>query len=238
MGEQLELDLRVRSWGGARPGAGRPKGKTHVAMPHRTHERLKRWEPVHVTLRVGADVPCLRNSEIADLIESCLYRQRKRRPRDFQVVHDSIQDDHIHLIAEALDAATLGRGVAALKILIAKSMNRVAERRGRVFTDRYHRQDLTTPTQVRNALSYVLMNLHKHSRVYSDTAFADPRSSAPTFDGFTEAVAMGDSWLWPAVTPRTWLLAKGWRRHGLIPPWLPSHLPNTPPLECLGAASS
>lgn len=218
MGAQLELDFRVRSWGGARAGAGRPKAKKRAAIAHRARERLRRWEPVHVTLRMVAEVPSMRETEIADLVECCLYRQRRRGSAKFQVVHYSIQHDHVHLIAEAIDAAALAHGIATLKTLIAKSMNRVAKRSGRVFPERYHRRDLKTPTEVRNALRYVLLNLHKHSRVFADMPFADPRSSAATFDGFSETIAVCDSGQWPAVTPRTWLLSKGWRRHGLIPP--------------------
>jgi hypothetical protein len=80
-------------------------------------------------------------------------------------------------------------------------------------------EDLRTPTETRNALRYVLMNTQKHYRVMGDRNFADPYSSAATFDGFTRAPAtFEDATPWAWVRPRTWLLGVGWRTHGLLDP--------------------
>ena len=76
-----------------------------------------------------------------------------------------------------------------------------------------------TPAETRNALRYVLLNTQKHYRVIGDRNFADPYSSAATFDGFTRAPAtFEDETPWAWVKPRTWLLGVGWRRHGLLDP--------------------
>ncbi len=42
-------------------------------------------------------------------------------------------------------------------------MNQVLGRKGAVFTHRYHATALTTPTQTRNALAYVLNNWRRHN---------------------------------------------------------------------------
>jgi len=48
-----------------------------------------------------------------------------------------------------------------LGIRMAKALNRVAERRGSVFADRYHARILRSPTQVKHPVLYVLRN-HEH----------------------------------------------------------------------------
>lgn len=176
--------------------------------------------PSHVTLRVVGALPSLRSPELFVVIRRCLLAQRATEDAVFQVVHFSVQVDHIHLIVEAADAKVLAGRITGLKVRIARAVNRATARRGHVWAGRYHRHDLRTPTEARNAIRYVLMNTHKHYRVFSIGPFADPKSSAATFDGFTEPVAIAaDSLSWPTVSPRTWLLGPGWRRHGLLPPW-------------------
>lgn len=121
----------------------------------------------------------------------------------FSLVHFSVQDDHLHLIAEARDRRALARGIQGLSIRVARAVNRRLERKGRLFADRYHARALKTPREVRFALRYVLLNVRKHaarapfgSALPATAArgaaagervpkgFVDPRSSAAWFDGF------------------------------------------------------
>jgi REP element-mobilizing transposase RayT len=161
---------------------------------------------------------------LARRVKIALLKQRTKleanqAERSFQVVHFSIQDDHVHLIVEANDKRVLARGVMGLEIRIARSLNKLLARKGRFWAERYHRHDLRTPTETRNALRYVLQNLQKHYRVYGGRGLADPQSSAATFDGFTRPPAVVENaWIWPRVRPRTWLLDVGWRRFGLLDP--------------------
>jgi hypothetical protein len=102
--------------------------------------------------------------------------------------------------------------------MIARRMNRVRATHGRVFADRYHARVLTTPTEVRNALCYVLNNWRHHR---SDQPWpTDPFSSGALFDGWTNAdVEEHPLWLdddepIPIAPPRWWLLREGWQRGG------------------------
>src|SRR5213078_4798003 len=61
--------------------------------------------------------------------------------------------DHLHLIVEADDRATLARGVRGLTIRMARAVNRALGRRGAVCADRYHSRALTSPRAVRHALN-------------------------------------------------------------------------------------
>ena len=92
----------------------------------------------------------------------------------------SVQGNHIHLIVEAHDKDALSRGMQGLAIRIAKGINRLSNRKGQIFSDRYHARILRTPTEVRNAVQYVLHNQKKHVRRAGramDERYLDPYSS-------------------------------------------------------------
>lgn len=230
---QLALPLAPRTHGGSRAGAGRPPkpDAKRDFIPHRMRPTHRKGDPVHVTLRAARSVPSMRTESMERVIKQALLAQRRklaaklatkraqRNEKPFQIVHFTIQVDHLHLIVEANDKRELARGVAGLEIRIARRLNALLGRKGGVWADRYHRRDLRTPTETRNALRYVLMNAQKHFRVLGDSAFADPCSSAATFDGFSRPPAtFEDLDPWPRVAPRTWLLGVGWRGRGLIDP--------------------
>jgi len=130
----------------------------------------------------------------------------------FRVLQFSIQVDHLHLLVEADTPTGFERGVRGLAIRVAKTVNRVLGRRGRVWGDRYHARLLRTPREVRNALIYVLNNFRKHMRAARGL---DPCSSARWFDGWrTTSGQVVEAP--PVARACTWLARVGWRRHGLI----------------------
>ena len=80
-----------------------------------------------------------------------------------RIVHASIQREHIHLLIEAETKGELSRGMQGFTISAAKQVNRALGRKnGRVFSDRYHSEVITTPRRARHALAYVLNNWRKH----------------------------------------------------------------------------
>ena len=78
------------------------------------------------------------------------------------MVEYSIQHNHLHLIVEAESREALSRGMISICARFARAGNRVFRRVGQVIAGRYHVQLLTSPTQVRNALRYLLLNVRKH----------------------------------------------------------------------------
>ena len=138
-----------------------------------------------------------------------------------------MQWDHVHLIVEASDKRALSGGLRSLVIRVARSVNELVGRRGRLWADRWHGRELTSPRQVRNALVYVLANFRKHAKARLSLG-VDAFSTAGRFDGW-RGVAAGASL--PRAGPpfhaamaryvvvsesKTWLGATGWRRAGLI----------------------
>jgi hypothetical protein len=103
-------------------------------------------------------------------------------------------------------------------VRLAKGLNRMMSRRGKVFADRFHAHVLRTPAEVRNALAYVLLNHRSHMARIGEPIGArtlDPFSSAASLDGWNDRAAE-----LPTVTsaPATWLLRLGWKRRGLLSP--------------------
>jgi len=150
--EQLAWDLktppRKRK---KRPGPKRDPRKRDPE--HRTRPAHAQREPVHVVLRVLDDVPRLRGFEGYRAIRGALARIGME---GFRAVHTSIQQSHLHFIVEADDKRALSRGMQGLAISIAKRINLITKRRGKVFAFRYHATAIRTPTQARRALNYVL----------------------------------------------------------------------------------
>jgi putative transposase len=142
-----------------------------------------------------------------------------------------VQEDHLHLIVEATDNITLSRGMQGLAIRVAKQVNALVRRRGKVWADRFYSRPLVSPRTVKRAITYVLKNFEKHR--IARASRIDPYSSAPYFNGFRELGGRAPCELppdhrWPLTprgvspprtpteipvsSPRTWLAAIGWRR--------------------------
>lgn len=212
---QRELPI-PHTWGGRRPGSG-PKPRARRPTPHRARPFHDRHHPVHATLRARREVGSLRIDATFLAVRAALSAACKT---SFRVVHFSVQRDHVHLVIEAKDRGALSRGMRGLAIRLARAVNRVLRRTGKVWADRWHARTLTSPRQVRAALVYVLMNFRKHGAEYP--AAVDRCSSARWFDGWkdwkrprTGPFGRRDDDP-PVVAAETWLLREGWRRHGLI----------------------
>jgi putative transposase len=206
---QLSLPTSPR-WGGRRAGAGRKRTPgRRPGVPHRARPKHVAAHPVHVTLRAVDALRCLRAGRVFPNVRRALAASSRH---DFRIIEFSVQNDHVHLIAEASDGLTLSSGVRGLAIRLARAVNRALRRRGRVWAERYHARALTTPRAVRHVLVYVLMNFRKHLQTVTGI---DPCSSAAWFTGWRTALPV-DAGPRPVAGARTWLARIGWRRHGLI----------------------
>ena len=203
--------------GGARPGAGRPRGPRPRVL-HRAREPVAGLQPVHVTLRVRPGIPSLGGRAFVEEFRRSLALARERG--DFRVVHYALRDDHVHLIVEARGKRALASGMKSVAARLGRAVNRTAARSGPVVDGRYHSHVLRTPREVRNALAFVLIDRG-----------GGGASSAGAFDGWKQGrgpragrVRSGA----PEVAPaRSWLLRLGWRRHGLLDP---REVPEPPPV--------
>jgi hypothetical protein len=200
--KQQSLDLKT--WGGRRKGAGRKPAGEVSAGPREAREAFRPYQPVHVSLRLADHVWNLRSRRSFRIFDAALRALRPRR--DFRVVHFSVQGNHIHQVVEAEGASALANGVRAFGIRLARGLNRMMGRRGRVFAGRYHAHVLRTPAEVANAVRYVLGNFASHAARRGERVpqrWSDPYSSA----GANQPVgAQGSLFPEPATSqPRTWL---------------------------------
>jgi REP element-mobilizing transposase RayT len=210
---QQAIEFDAKRHGGKRAGAGRKKDATRNLLPHGKRAVVTSRTPVHVTLRVRPEVWNLRRRQSHRAIVSALEKLREAAGARF--VHYSVQGNHVHLVAEATDRKALARRVQGLEVRIARALNKLMNRTGAVFADRYHARVLATPLEVRRVLEYVLKNRAHH--VGRAAAAIDACSSAAWFDGWSKPLAPNVR-AGPAVVsaPRSWLLTVGWRRHGRI----------------------
>ena len=202
--EQLGLDFVQR--GGRRKGAGRKTTGSRALVSHKARPRFDKPAAVHVTVRFGEHVWNLRSQRSYRLIKACFADALGRF--GLRIIQFSVQGNHVHLIVEADSSAALSRGMQGLCIRLAKALNRLMERKGHVFADHFHSRILATPTELVNAIAYVLGN---HAHHFGGTPARDAYSSAALDAEGRERVL---------AHPRTWLLRSGWRRARTRPQWL------------------
>ena len=224
---QLSLPLPGLPKPGAKRRGRKPKPGRR-AVPHRAREAHSSSHPVHVVLR--SRLRSLRTQFVFPTIRLALAKAARARA-DFRVTQFSVQGDHLHLIVEAASSAALSRGMQGLAIRVARRVNSLVFRSGKLWLGRFFSRELRSPRVVRNALAYVLNNFRKHRA--PGASRIDPYSSAPYFRGFRglRGVAPHDlpaSSAFP-LTPRgvpppanadqvpivpaqTWLADHGWRR--------------------------
>jgi REP element-mobilizing transposase RayT len=219
-----QLALRLPHWGGKRRGAGRkPKGRRPL-VSHRSRPRFERPAAVQVTLSVAGHVWNLRSRRCFEIIEACLAAARGRF--GLRVIEFTVLGNHLHVIVEADNDEALSRGMLGLNVRIAKALNRLMDRTGRVFADHYHSRLLRSPTELVNAIAYVLGNAAHH---YGESG--QDRFSSRAYEPLHRHTILSH--------PRTWLLRSGWRRartvpqwlaaNGWPPPWAMEHLRGAPP---------
>ena len=192
-----QLPLPLKTWGGKRKGAGRPPNGAKPGVSHLKRARFPQRHPVHVTLRTLPAAGFLRGDRRYRAIEEALREAKERH--GLRVIHYSVQGNHLHLLVEADGAESLARGVQGLSVRLARALNAVARRRGKVFADRYHAHVLASRREVARALRYLLENFRHHLR--QDVA---PRGEDPCSSAAWLTIPLTDDA--PVLRPRTWLL--------------------------------
>jgi REP element-mobilizing transposase RayT len=155
-------------------------------IPHRKREVIPARLPAHVTLRIEAELPTLRTRRAFTAIARAMWSAQEKQ--GMRLVHFSVQSNHVHLIVEGVNGAAM----KGLGVRIARGINRLVGRSGRVIADHYHAHALRTPAEARNAVGYVLRNHERHTGIRGADAFSS--SAQPQI----------------AAEARTWLLKRAW----------------------------
>jgi len=198
-----QLALQIPQRGGKRKGAGRKRKAPRPRVSHKARPRFDKAAAILVTLRIASGIWSLRTRRCFEVIEGCFAGAQERF--GLRVIEFSVLGNHLHLLVEAESDRTLSRGMQGLCVRIARALNRLMQRRGAVFDDHYHARLLRSPTELVNALAYVLGN-HEHH--YGPSRGIDPYSS----------LACARSTV--LASPKTWLMTKGWRGARIRSIWL------------------
>lgn len=205
-----QIKLPLRSRGGRRLGAGRkPKG-TGRLVSHKARPSFDKPAALHLTLRMGNHVWNLRSRRCFGVVEQCLADALGRF--GLRIIEFTVLGNHLHLVVEADSDVALSRGMQGLGVRIAKALNRLMGRRGKVLADHYHGRILKTPTELVNAIAYVLGNAAHH---YAEAG--PDRFSSSAYDPKRRERVLSH--------PRAWLLCQGWRRARQVPQWLATVAP-------------
>ena len=182
-------------------------------MPHSSRPELKKGNVAHVTIKLRAGLPSLRSAKPLDVVRTAIGRVNAKGL--VRIVEYSVQSNHVHMLVEAGNSADPSRGMASLNTGLGMRLNRLWDRTGQgsVFMERFHLVVISSPSQMRKALNYVLQNsMHHGLRLKT----LDPCSSSPSFGGWkqfqgSKAVARAAAWC-VSAKPQTWLLRVGWQK--------------------------
>jgi REP element-mobilizing transposase RayT len=192
---QIELPFEKKSRrGGRRLNAGR-KATGPKTAPHVRRERIERLLPVHVTIRMARHVYNLRSRRAFSIVGRAIATAADRF--GVRIIEFSVQGNHMHLVVEAGAHEALSRAMQGFSIRVAKGLNAMMNRRGRVLAERYHAHILATPPEVRWAVLYVRDNYRRHMNELGQSiarTFVDPFASPGA------GIELG--------LPRTWLLRR------------------------------
>jgi REP element-mobilizing transposase RayT len=212
MPKQLEFK-KVNGWGGKRKNAGRPNKTGEVSHGKRPHVNFK--SPLHITMRLKKGMVNLRTQRLLNAFRKAT---REAQKFGFHVVHFSLLSNHVHLIAEAKNSKALASGMKSLNGRFGKAVRAFTGGRGRVFAGRFHLHVLKSPTEMKRALEYVLLNLAKHTKVIEHL---DEFSTAFRFREWRALIGRRMNLLLEDLpeangtylsAPRSWLLTSGWKR--------------------------
>ncbi|WP_373044487.1 transposase [Vulgatibacter sp.] len=182
-------------------------------MKHHRRPVLGEDHPVLVTWRVLDHVWSMQSKRSFRV----LLRTSRPAAERFgaRITHFSVQGNHLHLLVEASGTKALSSAMQGLGVRIAKGLNKLMGRAGKVFADRFHAHALGSPTEARNAIDYVLGNTRNHAE-------RQGRAVTRFVDRFAVShEQLGDATAWwrtfddgslPVAPPASWLLEQGWRR--------------------------
>ena len=180
-------ELPFRSHGGRRKGAGRKRGNR---VSHDARPKFHKATPVHVTLRMREYVWNLRSCRSFRRIRRALAAAKDRF--GLRIIEFCVLGNHVHLLVEADDDAALSRGIQGLAIRIAKALNAMMKRAGKVFADHFHSRLLRSPTELVRAIQYVLKNAAHHYALTGPDAYSS--DSLPPCERVA-LLSRGVSWL-------------------------------------------
>ncbi|MFT5287089.1 MAG: REP element-mobilizing transposase RayT [Planctomycetota bacterium] len=115
---------------------------------------------MHVTVKLQGGIPNLRQKHVIEALECCFSKAKDRF--EFELNAYTVMSNHFHFLVYVHSNEALRRGMQGLNIRIARTINRLFDRKGKVFADRFHARVVRGWNAIKKALRYVVQNARKH----------------------------------------------------------------------------
>ena len=115
---------------------------------------------MHVTVKLRGGIPNLRQEHVIEVLERCFSKAKNRF--GFELTAYTVMSNHLHFLVFVRSNEALRRGMQGLNIRLARAINRIFNRKGKVFADRFHARVVRGFNAIKKALSYVVQNARKH----------------------------------------------------------------------------
>jgi REP element-mobilizing transposase RayT len=139
-------------------GAGRPAindpGIRHTKRPY-----IKKPASLHLTIKVKKNKAEIKNKSVLKILKRAIFNSRKQ---GLKVIHFSLEYDHVHLLIEAENNHTLGKGMQAFGVTLSKAINRLKKLKGGVYKHRYHFRQISSTRDLKRVMNYIFTNGIKH----------------------------------------------------------------------------
>lgn len=147
-------------------------------VPHRRRPPVSN-EPLHVTVHLIDRLPNLRNAREHRLIVAAIRKCQERF--GCRVFGYCVLFNHVHLLVEAVSESQLAQFMKGLEVRIARGLNKLWQRKGSIFRERYYGRVLKTLKDIHRAVRYVIQNGRKHGVPMAKDQ-PDPCSSGPWYE--------------------------------------------------------
>lgn len=169
-------------------GAGRPafndRGIRHTSRP-----TLKKMSSLHLTIKVNRNKAEIKNKKVLKLLKHSIANARRQ---ELKVIHFALEYDHVHLLIEAEDNVTLGKGMMSLGVTLAKGINRLKKLKGSVYKHRYHFRHITSSRQLKAVMNYIFSNGLKHKTAISTVSSYNSIQAEKKYSLFTNEPVPAD----------------------------------------------
>ena len=118
--------------------------------------------PIHIMNRLNPELK-LRTKDLDGIIK--ILKKAKYRFKNVRIMNYSVGLTHFHIEAVFLDmdgGVSMSKFMQWVGTVIAQYINKVLNRHGRVFIDRYKSKIINTLKYLSNVSKYVMYNICKH----------------------------------------------------------------------------
>ena len=170
-------------------------------------KRAKGHGAALVTIKLKPGLPSLRTPRAGRLIEEVLHAANDRL--GMRICHYGVISNHMHLLVDADNEQSLSRAMQGFNIRLAKAINKLWHRRGKVFRDRFHAKWAKGVNSIRRAARYVMQNARRHG-LHVPAGQPDRYSSGLWYPWLEDDICPPDrpspvvpprelSWMWAAL---------------------------------------